>query len=917
MDQIPVVRTKTQVPIGRRELVPRPHLFQRLDEGLSSRLILLTGPAGFGKTTLLANWVRERRLPAGWLSLDESDNDLTRFLTYLLHALLPLGLDRLAPLVELIRTGQSHSYQAILSTLINTIDEDFSGQCLLVLDDYHLISAQAVHDANAYLLEHLPTNLHLAISSRADPPLPLPRLRARAQLTELRAADLRFSTQEAADFLNRVMKFNLTSEAIHALAERTEGWIAGLQMAAISMQGREDQVGFIQSLTGSNRYILDYLVEEVLQRQSEAIQKFLIQTSILSRFCAPLCDHLLGDLEGEAHLEAHSILQYLEKANLFVFPLDEEHEWYRYHRLFADLLQKRLNQLYPELVPKLHRDASKWFAARGDLEEAIEHALSSGDEQQALALVERVAEPLMMRSEFMTLRRWLSRLPYQQLATSPSLCIFYAWMLFLDNQPVEEVEKLLDLIPPHDELSTIKSYPLRAFIAAFSGQMLLARALTQQALDRLPEDEHFLRSIAYIVLSVSELSDGSLEAGLQASQQASQISDRTGNILASVMILAGLAETYRKQGQLKKVEALYQQALSLSWHLVGKKLPIAGRALIGYGDLLREWNQLEAAEDYLEQGIELIEKWGTLGAYAGYIALARLQQAQANTFQALKTLAKAEQVALKTRVTPLDDWAVAMVQASLRVELGQFELVEQWVKQRGLLEEVDEAGLSAGERYAYAHLRKYELIVLARLRLRQGEPDEVPHLLEKLLPVVEKMPRVGLAIECHNLIALAFQDKGAPDEALRSLEAALALGEPQGYTRLFLDEGEAMHRLLQVALQRGIRSRYAARLLAEFDREKLQKQGQAALPARERERPALGEAEALSEREIEVLHFLRSSLSVSEIAAMLCVAESTVRSHIKSIYSKLGVHRRMEAVERAQALGLFESGQASLNEPLG
>lgn len=904
-----VIRSKLYLPLGRRELVARPNLFQCLDEGLQCKLMLISSPAGFGKTTLLAEWIRERKVSAGWVSLDEGDNDLYRFLTYVVYALqfaVPVGVDLQA---DLFQPMQSQAYEPLLATMINRLDEELdhsAGQkYLLVLDDYHLIDLSAIHDAVGYLLAHLPAGLHLAIVSREDPPLPLALLRARGELFELRAEDLRFSNQEAADFLNRVMGLSLRVELVQALAERTEGWIAGLQMAAISMQNREDRSAFIHSFTGSNRFILDYLLEEVLQRQPEAIQTFLMRTSVLGRFCGLLCDHVLSDLKAEPRQHAQWILEFLEKSNLFVIPLDDQREWYRYHRLFADLLRKRLNFLSPESVPGLYRRASEWFESKGDLEEAIEYAFLAGEIIRASGLIEQAAEMIMLHSQFSTLRHWLERLPDDQVTARPKLCTFYAWILFLDNQPIQEVEKWLVMVPFEDELAFAIVLPLKACIAAHSGFMLQANAYARQALEKLPEEDHFLRSMAYYILGVSEFFGGNQEVGYLAFEQAGQIGLQAGNILAKVMVLCNLAEIHYKQGQLRKAESLYQEAISICTDPKGSKLPIAGKPLIGLGDLMLEWNRLPAAEEYLETGIMLIEKGGPLAAYTGYLALARLRYAQGNLPATMETLTKAEQLVDQTKTTLIDDRVVAMTRAQLWVDLGDFSRAEEWVSQRSLLQEVDETCLSEAELFAYAHIRKYEWLVLAKLRLHQGRADEALRLLDQIQPEVEKMERVGLLVKIRILKALVFHQKRQEEAALQWLEMALELAEPEGYIRTFLEAGEPICRLLEIASRKGISPEYVAGLLAAARQEKLSKGVWG--PERSPKTVFSSElVEALSEREMEVLHLIRSRLTVPEIADALYVAGSTVRSHIKSIYGKLGVHRRVDAVQRAQELGLFE-----------
>ena len=928
MSDIQILQTKLSIPPLRTDLVQRQRLFEVLNQGLQRKLTLVSAPPGFGKTTLLMAWTRICGRPAAWLSLDDSDNDPVRFLTYLIASLQKIAPEIEEELLEKLASPRfsdpdsPFSHEDLLAGLINRLGE-IAENFVLILDDYHVISSQPVHETMAFLLDHLPVQMHLVIASRADPPLPLARLRGRGQLNELRLSDLRFTDEEAGSFLKKIMGLDLRPEQLAALTHKTEGWIAGLQMAALSMQGREDLSSFIGAFTGSNRFILDYLIEEVLQRQPNLIQDFLLKTSILEQLSGTLCDYVLGDGSQRAEAEilisplyplfrnSQAVLEYLDQANLFIVCLDDQREWYRYHRLFSDLLHKRLGQTQPDLERILNFRASEWFEGHGHMQEAIEHAFSASEASRAAQLIEQISEALLKRSEVATLRRWLERLPDEQVATRPVLCIYHAWILLMSNQPLEDIEKRLDQAVSKDEGFSSQVCVLRAYIAALGGQLVRAAALARQALEGLEKRDSFLRSLAFIVLASSELSDGSPKAGYRALDQAARISEQSDNVMASVMVLASMAEDCRKQGQLRQVETLYQQALDLAVDSKGRRLPIAGRPLIGMGDLMRERNQLEVAERYLEEGIQLIRQWGLIGAYSGYLSLARLRQAQGNLPGALEVLEEARRIALSTEVTEIDDLAVAVVQASLWIALGDLQSAEQWVERRGLLEEVDEIGLSESERYVYAHLRKYEQLVLARLRLAQGRTEEALGLLDYLLPIVEKIPRVGMAIEIEVLRAVALRQLGNDDQAMRALENALSMAEPGGYVRIFLDEGQPVQSLLEFENSRLTEAAplkpYVENLLVEYraiemaSPAPLQPRGIVTIPG-DAGHPLL---EPLSERELEVLGYLRSSLTVPEIAAELYIAESTVRSHVKSIYAKLGVHRRMDAVQRAKELSMF------------
>jgi LuxR family maltose regulon positive regulatory protein len=849
-----LLTTKLYIPSPRPNLVPRPRLLRRLDEGLSleHKLTVISAPAGFGKTTLLSEWAAGCGRPVAWVSLDKGDNDPARFLSYFVAAL-------------------------------------------------------------AFLLNHLPPQMHLVIATRADPPLPIARLRARGQLTELRLTDLRFTLDEAAEFLNQVMGLELSADDVAVLASRTEGWVSGLQMAAVSMQGREDAARFIQAFTGSDRYILDYLLEEVLHRQPDGIQTFLLQTAILDRLTAPLCDAVIGDWRLEigdhaqypiSNLQSQTILEHLESSNLFIVPLDNERRWYRYHRLFADLLRQRLHQRYPELVLTLHSRASEWHECNGLMTAAIDHALSAEDFERAAALVEQVAEATLMRSEVVTFLSWMEALPDELVRVRPSLCVFHAWALFLSGRSLAEIESRLQGTDRDADLIPSKAAPLRSWIAIFQGQLSRATELAHQALEELPEDDLFLRSIAAWTLSLSSLTNGGFRAGSQALTEIVRMSQDAGNVMIAVATLSHLAKLHVRQGQLHKANAIYERALRSATDKRGRNLPIAGEALMGLGDLWREWNDLEAASRYLVEGIELTKQWSEVGALDGYIPLARVRQAQGDVDGALDAIQTAEQLAIRSKFTEMDDLMVALCRARLRIAQGDIEAATRWAEEQGLaLSQAEgltgDAGLAElkeGDDLISYRLRKYEHLVLARLLIARKQPDDALALLEPLLLRMEQRERVDLVIEIQILRALAFQAQGNVPQALAALERALSLAEPGGFVRIFVDEGPPMAQLLYQAAAQGITPEYTGRLLQAF-------------PVPEAKPPSPGlpaeMIEPLTERELDVLRLIAEGLSNQEIAQQLFLALPTVKWHTSNIYGKLAVKNRTQAVAKARALGIL------------
>lgn len=890
-----LLATKLQVPPLAPSLVPRPALLKRLDEGLRQdrRLILVSAPAGYGKTTLLGEWVRQRGLPVAWISLDEGDNDPVRFLAYLITALRTIKPQVGAAALSVLQSSPSQPLEAVLTPLVNGMVE-VQGSLLIALDDYHLIDVQAVHAATAFLLERLPPQAHLAIATRADPPLPLARLRGRGQLTELRLNDLRFTPDEAARFLEGALGLKPYPEDVATLTSRTEGWAAGLQMAAASMRGHEDITGFIHALTGSHRYVLDYLIEEVLQRQTEHVQAFLLQTSVLDRLCGPLCDALTGRTE-----EGQGILEALEHANLFIIPLDDRREWYRYHRLFADLLQQRLVQSQPEIVPTLHCRASLWYERRGLMEEAIEHALAAGDPQRAAELIERVAEIMFMRSEVVTLSGWIERLPEGELLGRPTLCVYHAWALLWSGSPLETVERRLKMVARDGGFSS-RAAPLQAFVALLKGQIARTGDLSRRALEGLPEGESLLRSLATLLQANLSLVEGDTAAGIQALEEIAHASQQTGNVLIATLVLCHLAELRHKQGALRQAEALYQQALDLATDIGGRRLPVAGKALIGLGDLAWHRNDLDTAERLLKEGVELCKRWSRIGMFEGQVTLAMIREAKGDRAGAFETVKTLRAMAQQFDATEADDHIVDMIEARLHIRQGNLAPAHRWAEGRSLVAEASKAKEARVEDFITARLRKYEYPILARLWLAEGRHDDALELLDGLLTIAEQTDRKVLTLEAEILKALAHQAKAQTGRALASLGRAMALAEPEGFVRLFLDEGGPMEALLE-ALRPGLQdpalAAYVNRLLAALS--------PAPTPPTPTAQPE-GPVEPLSEREFEVLRLLPSGLTGPEIAEELFITVNTLHTHLKNIYGKLGVHSRIQAVERARDLNLLQ-----------
>ena len=926
-----ILATKLYIPPPPPKVIRRARLIDRLDEGLMAghKLALISAPAGFGKTTLVSEWAQQKEeWNVAWLSLDEADSDPARFLTYLLAALRTVAPDLGEDVLQALQAAPSPPTEAILTALLNEITA-IPDRLLLVLDDYHVIESRAVVEALTFLVEHLPPQMHLVITTREDPALPIPRLRARRQLTELRAADLRFTPSEAADFLNQVMELRLSAEDIAALEARTEGWIAGLQLAALSMQGHQDVSGFIRAFAGDNRYIVDYLMEEVLQRQPESVRSFLLQTSILERLNGPLCNAVVGGQDSHARLEA------LQRGNFFLIPLDDRRHWYRYHHLFADVLQMHLIAEQPDVVPALHRRASAWHEQNGSPADAIRHALAGEDFERAAGLIELAAPAFHRNRREATVLGWIRALPDEVFRNRPVLSILYVGAI-MSNGEIEGVEAhlqnaerwqsivsgggehLKDMVVVNEEEfrrlpGSIAMY--RAGIALARGNLPDAMTYARQVFDLAPEEDHRVRGAAAALLGLAFWTGGDLEAahrsfaeGMAQLQKAGNISDAVGGVLV-------LADIRIAQGRLRDAMQTYQGALQLAREHGTPTIRGTADMYVGMSELEREHNDLQAAAQLLRRSQEQGEHTGfPQHPYRWRVATARLRELQGDLDGALELLQEAEPLYVSdffTNVHPIAAWKVRIWLAQ-----GRLEKALDWSR---------EQGLSSADDLSY--LREFEHITLARILLAQSTGEHTDHLLreaigllDRLLAAAQEGERTGSVIEILVLQALAHQRKDDLPAALSSLERALTLAEPEGYVRIFLDEGEPMRSLIgdvRSMIERQARDQH---LLAYVDK-LLDAFAQASVVPQSSIPPIVNPkhlrraqvdvskiktlVEPLSQRELDVLRLFRTELSGPEIARELVIGLSTVRTHTKSIYSKLNVNTRRAAVRRAEELGLI------------
>jgi LuxR family maltose regulon positive regulatory protein len=959
---IPLLATKLYIPPVRAEQVARPHLIRQLSEGLNRKLTLISAPAGFGKTTLLSQWIHRvsdskgRRFGSAsvgqsadpntqypefsWLSLDKGDNDPNIFWTYVLAALRTIpslfDADVGGTLLTAIQStglatgGASAPLERILTLLINQIaalreDEHPDRRYVLILDDYHTIVEKTIHEGLTFLLDHLPPQLHLVIASRVDPPLPLSRLRSRHQLNELNETDLRFTPEEARTFLEQVMGLELPQEHIASLEARTEGWIVGLQMAALSMQrvNRTHAADFVSAFTGSHRFVLDYLTEEVLLHQSQDTQTFLMRTAILDRLCGPLCDAVTGQGNGQLMLER------LDRANLFIVPLDDQRYWYRYHHLFADLLRERLARTSPDLVPGLHNKASVWFEQEGLITETMSHVLAMADYERAADLVEKHAPKMAQRGEFTILESWLKALPEDLVRTRPILCLGSAWITLphslelADEWTQSAMEAFALMAPDADKLDadyradldllTAEVLDIQATIAQHRGDPPeKVMDLTLQVLERVPENEASLRASPLMRLGWCYMNSGDEAAADRAFLQSKQLAEASGHHSLALQAVWPRVEIARRQGRMRDAAAICRDALKeivQPLEQLRQVVPPCGLIYIALGRILLERNQLEEAEHDLTHGLELSEAFVPQhGArLEAHIALAYLWLAQGN----LDKLPDLNVLAQQN--WPQFSGYLAAHQARVWQRLAEHDpqylgKAVRWVKGCELKLEADTWSI-------------FSSLVVARVRIAQHrttrpgkqKPDlsSVIAFLGRLEQLVQERGWNEPLLETLIVTAMTHHALGRDDLALAALERALTLAEPEGYVRIFLDEGLPMARLLYQAAQRGLIPEYTGRLLAAFDALPMERVDMTVGFPTTKVRDTLSIVEPLTPREIEVLQLIAEGLSNREIAQRLSISLSTVKRHNANIYGKLAVNNRTRAVAQARDWGLLQPEKPS------
>jgi ATP/maltotriose-dependent transcriptional regulator MalT len=913
-----LLATKFFIPSIHTELVSRRRLIEKMNAGLPRKLTLISAPAGFGKTTLVSHWVEQLQANTlknqnqnaqkiAWISLDENDNDLNRFLSYFIAALKRAGsisttLEK--SLTSTLQPLQTPPVRDILTAIINEC-ASLSGRLITILDDYHVIASSQVNDALTFLIDHLPPQMHLIIITRDDPQLPLARIRAKSQMNEIRASDLRFTPSEIEEFLLLMLGTNFSSAELDLLDTHTEGWITELQLLAISMQGHEKIKDRIVNFGNRNRFVLDYLVEEVLEQQPEEIQEFLIQTSILKQLTGPLCNALTGQENGQ------QVLKRLEQANLFIIPLDHERCWYRYHHLFADLLHFRFQQTCADTASALHHRASVWLEQNNFLDGTVEHALQAEDFERATQLIFTHFDNLMHQIGSTKLSRWVDEMPEELILANPDLCILSAWFLFTRGN-LDAAENRLDIAdklclsskdsqaagsthdPENIERFRIpgRVAAIRAFIRSYQGDIQGMVKSANQALRQLPIQDLHWRSAVAIALGDAYGMAGNMYAAYEARVKALETCKAGGNIHLILLSSMKLAVTVRMRGQLQRTIDICERQLYLANKNGVTQMAVVGWLFAIWAEVLAEINQIDEALIKGKKGIEITARSDNI-ALIGWsqMCLVRILFSRGNLDEAEDILRKLDYSSHDHHMPPYIAGKISAWQARILLTQNKVNEAIQWAKARNLSIERKITQLNEGE-----------YIVFARILLAQGRTEDAIKLLQQLFKNAKAGDRIAIMIEVLILQALAFQASGDFERAMILLEQAISLAEPGGFVRSFVDEGPVMASLLYEAIKRQLNPQYTQRLLSAFSTSETAQKA-----ASELKMPASGELlEPLSEREIEVLHLVAKGLQRQEIAENLVLSLNTVKSHLRNIFRKLGVNNQMQAVAKARNMGFLD-----------
>lgn len=911
---ISILNDKLYIPRLRKDSVPRPRLIGRLSRETIGRLTLVSAPAGFGKTTAISEWIPHSEHCVCWLSPDENDNDPIRFWSYFIAALQMLNSDIGQNTQSLLeaqgRQRNPLKPESFLTHLLNEIAE-FPDDFIFVLDDYHLLTNLTIHEGIAFLIDHLPPQMHLIITCRADPPLPLARWRSRNELNELRADDLRFTASEIETFLNQIIGLSLTGEDIAALEARTEGWVVGLQLAALSMQGRNmaEQRNFISVFTGSHRYVLDYLMEEVFDRQPENIRNFLLQTSILNRLNGSLCDAVLMtpiEKKDPANHNSQATLENLERTNLFIIPLDEERQWYRYHNLFADVLRHRLQYEQPDMVPELHRRAAAWYEQNECLAEVMQHAFAARDYESAARTIEKFYGKVVNSGETTTLLNWLETLPVEMLRSRPRLSLAKAWSIVSQDR-LDEAAVCVD--DAENAIRQNKSSIEKAEMEELLGEAAAVRATiavirddrpaivenAHKALMYLPSQRQYLRGIINVNLVVAYCLSGELTEAHRAIREALRIARSLGNQTLLYFANFGVAGVERLEGHLGETAEALREAIRAATTFKGSYLPMACMAHRHLAEVLYEWNHPDRAIRHANISIELGQNWWIKDeVIKSYALLARAYFSRGNKADAANALRQAEDMSGEEHIPYF---------------LGQVAVssIRQWISAGHLKEALnwaDKTQRMINSEGNPDYKDQYTWLTAARVLIAQNRFAEAAQILEPILISADARNITMMVIDVLVLQSLVLQAQDDTESALERLQRALALAEPQGYIRTFANEGEPMQALLKRVT--GKSRSYAAKLLTVFSDLEVEESESLKPSSTPSEISGDSLVEPLSRRESELIPLLAGGLSNQEIGNKLYISVDTVKVHLKHIYGKLEVSSRTQAVARARELNLLE-----------
>ena len=884
LDTFPL-HTKLFVPLVPVTLVARPRLTQWLNEALAHKLLLLSASAGSGKTTLLSEWVQHYGHPVAWVSLDTLDNDPIRFWRYVACAVQKAYPALREEALTFLHLGESASLEAALTALVNAF-APIKQTIIIILDDYHLVTNQAVHETVAFFLAYLPRHVHLILASRCSPCFPLARFHAADQLAELRSWDLRFLSHELRLFLTQRMQLCLSEEVLAALESSTEGWIAGLQLAALSLQGKEHSATSPQASPNNHPSILDYLVDEVLHQQNSHVQTFLLSTSILDQLSGPLCDAVTGQQGSQLALEQ------LERANLFLLSLDHQRQWYRYHSLFKEMLRNRLQALHPESISELYERAFIWCTQNGFMLEAIQYALAAGAFDQVAKLIVQLGEALMRRGETLTVQTWLDELPDECVRATPQLCLLQAWILLTlgqfetAEQWLQEVERTLqksqwgktasvffeqdtidrpfqEHVSPSPENLLSVTAALRAHITAVWGNPSSTVASAHQALDHLSEDSLYLRSLSAFNLGMACWIQDDVLVAEQAFTQAHVLAQASENRYVALLATCSLAQMQMIRGQRRLAAKTGRQAVNIASQEQTKAFPAAAYAYIGMGQHYYEWNDLETATWYIQKGIVLSERWKDEDTLVyGCLELAQVKHAQGDTKASAELLQRAEEAAQSHHPHVWIVNALVVQQATLALAQGDVEKARRWMQR------TDHSSV-----FVFSHP------LSARLHLAQGQFIQALEIVEQQLQTAQQKGQIGRVIELHVLEAITHERQANTAKAVLALEKALSLAEPEGYIRMFINEGEVMSSLLSQVLvflqqrkevsQCHVVLEYSKKLLKALDKTE---EEISATPARPVSPLCQPPTESFSTREWEIAHLVKVGLSNREIAQQLIIS---------------------------------------------